>query len=394
MTTVSIQPSFLDVIRDVKEGSCAEDSFWVNIISSKDLEDGESREEIINVSMQGDELSFSNDSGVKFEASKSPLSYKLTIDGRSHSLRAPVKTIATGVSDTSAFDISPNEDRYILGHTSGKLTFGYTSADESNAPVIVQEAHLSSVIKSLFFPSGKVALTAGLDYQIKIWDVTDGSCPRLFSGHKGRITDLKMVERGRNFISSSADGTVKLWDCGSGNNIATLRRSQSIKDGVTALDIGVGETSIIQAKSTYEFGTLGKNVYAGHESGVVTIFDLASREESLALPSQRSAVVSLGAVSEEVTLYVAYEEGTVASWDLRKPTEPLVKVDLEAELNSMALGSQSLVVSYNTGFVVELDKCTLQSKAVMVGTNDGCRLVTGRHNTFYLSGSDDVIYKY
>lgn len=65
-----------------------------------------------------------------------------------------------------------------------------------------------------FFPSNEVIVSAGLDMQIKIWSAIDGSCPVTLTGHKGSVNDIAIVDRGRNIISVSRDGLVKLWSCG------------------------------------------------------------------------------------------------------------------------------------------------------------------------------------
>ena len=46
------------------------------------------------------------------------------------------------------------------------------------------EGHVSEVTSCKFFPSGVVALTGGSDFQLKIWSVETGSCPRTLTGHK------------------------------------------------------------------------------------------------------------------------------------------------------------------------------------------------------------------
>ena len=45
------------------------------------------------------------------------------------------------------------------------------------------EGHVSEVTTCKFFPSGVVALTGGSDFQLKIWSVETGSCPRTLTGH-------------------------------------------------------------------------------------------------------------------------------------------------------------------------------------------------------------------
>lgn len=50
--------------------------------------------------------------------------------------------------------------------------------------------------------------------QIKIWSAINGQCPVTLLGHKKAITDISIVDRGRNIISVGKDGMCKLWSCG------------------------------------------------------------------------------------------------------------------------------------------------------------------------------------
>lgn len=65
------------------------------------------------------------------------------------------------------------------------------------------EGHLGDVYICRFFPSGIVVLSSGTDMQIKIWSAENGSCPVTMKGHKAAVTDLAVVEIGRNIISVS-----------------------------------------------------------------------------------------------------------------------------------------------------------------------------------------------
>jgi proteasomal ATPase-associated factor 1 len=386
MKTVSIQPSFQEVIADVHAGFVASDSFWVNFIAKDQLEDGEAHEEVITVSKSGEEIVFKNSDGVRFTEVDAH-AYTVAYRGMEYSLRTPKQKIDTGVKDPTSLDISPDESTFMLGKGDGSIAIG--SLTDGSKGEIFEGAHLSTVTRSLFFPSGRVALTTGLDFQIKIWNVKDGSCPRTFADQNQRITDLAMIERGRNFLSSSLDGTIKLWDCGSGIAITTLKRNHSVKDGVTALCVTEGTTKMTAAKSTYEFGTLGKTVFAGHESGVITAFDLGSREESFNIPSLHSSVLSMGKISES-TFIVSYEKGIVGQWDLRN-LKKVINTYETGNLNSMTVNG-SISLSYGTGYVSTLSKF-LNPLYSCAGTEDGCTLISSRKHT-YLGGSNGLIYQF
>jgi len=136
-----------------------------------------------------------------------------------------------------------------------------------------------------FFPSGEVILSGGSDMQLKIWSAITGECAVTLIGHKSAILDTAIVDRGRNIISVSRDGTAKLWDCGHktcienliqlafGNAINTCALQTVQQD----LDLRVRGTPI----SELAVGTLNKLLLIGCESGDVYGIGLNSNKKVL-----------------------------------------------------------------------------------------------------------------
>lgn len=114
-----------------------------------------------------------------------------------------------------SLDIDPSGDFAASGGNNGSVrvwntTNGMLSRD------LKTKGHIAEVNVVKWFPSGKVLCSAGSDLQIKIWSVENSKCVRSYSGHSQGIEGIRMIGRGRNFISCSGDGTARLWDCGKG----------------------------------------------------------------------------------------------------------------------------------------------------------------------------------
>jgi proteasomal ATPase-associated factor 1 len=136
-----------------------------------------------------------------------------------------------------------------------------------------------------FFPSGEVILSGGSDMQLKIWSAITGECAVTLIGHKAAILDTAIVEKGKNIISVSRDGTAKLWNLGHKKcfeNVIQLGFDNAINtcalQTVTRdLDLGIRETPI----SELAVGTLNKILLIGCESGNVFGIGLNSNKKVL-----------------------------------------------------------------------------------------------------------------
>merc|ERR1712113_971363 len=84
--------------------------------------------------------------------------------------------------------------------------------------------HKKGVHKILWFPkTAHLMLSAGLDGEVKIWDVfCNQNCIRTYEGHKKGIRDIAFSNDGRTFISSSFDKFIKVWDTETGKVKLTI----------------------------------------------------------------------------------------------------------------------------------------------------------------------------
>lgn len=65
------------------------------------------------------------------------------------------------------------------------------------------KGHGGPIYKCRFFPSGVVILSAGADGSCRIWSAETGINPVTLKGHTMSVSDVSIVEKGRNVISVS-----------------------------------------------------------------------------------------------------------------------------------------------------------------------------------------------
>jgi len=94
------------------------------------------------------------------------------------------------------------------------------SAFAQDVAVFPQLGHSGSVNSVVFSPDGRQILSGSSDGTIKLWDIDTGRELRTFSGHKGRVESVAFSPDGKKILSASSDGTVRLWDVSTGKEIA------------------------------------------------------------------------------------------------------------------------------------------------------------------------------
>ena len=199
--------------------------------------------------------------------------------------------------------------------------------------------HLSTVLAVRFFPSSAVLLTSSLDHTLRIHDALSPTLTtvRTFIAHTGAVTGVAVVDRGRNVLSASKDGTIRLWDVGGGKELA-LRRWSTGTGAVAALclDAGEGWTGYESGRGgegnsrilpdNGEVGTENKVVFAGLQDGRVEGYDLRSKRSAFSFSSKQQggqfatssgAIDSIAFAPDTSMLATGARNGIVRWWDMR-----------------------------------------------------------------------------
>lgn len=105
--------------------------------------------------------------------------------------------------------------------------------------------HIGDVNVCKFFPSGLVVLSGADDIRLKVWSVEDGSCPVTLVGHHYGISDVCVVEKGRNVVSVGRDGQCNLFDIGESRCLSNIAKFDCIINSCSLSSLSESNLSIL-----------------------------------------------------------------------------------------------------------------------------------------------------
>mmetsp|Transcript_49845 Transcript_49845/g.56409 ORF Transcript_49845/g.56409 Transcript_49845/m.56409 type:complete len:381 (+) Transcript_49845:88-1230(+) len=193
---------------------------------------------------------------------------------------------------------------YEIGQPEGKAVL--------KAELVKHEGYLSDCH---FFHSPSKMLTSSADETTLLWDVEHGSILHTFQEHKANILSVALVGQ-TNFLSTSIDKTIKLWDVRSSakeGSVQTFTGHEADVNGITV----VGSSGNTFATCS-EDGTV--RVWDCRSYGEVAQFgellDLSQAEEDPFGDSSDMGFTSITSSHSGRLLFCGHSEGSVECFDV------------------------------------------------------------------------------
>ncbi|KAF8625867.1 hypothetical protein AX15_005161 [Amanita polypyramis BW_CC] len=262
---VNLQPSLPTVVQDVYDGVIPHEHVWVSCYASQRpsvhakiqvVLDERRRDQVVYVTEGDVEVEHVRDRlfSVSCKSLDIPPS---TVISPSQEYKDPDTSNPQRPQRITAFDVSPDSSQFTVGHLDGSVYIYPTSSSPTSPPKYTPKTitapshlrkrakphlrkrakpHLSAVSSLQYFPSSQVLLTAGIDFTLTILpadpfpsntesatqEIKRVSPVRTLRSHTRSITSTGIIPPGKNILSSSLDGTVKLWDVPSGEVVSSM----------------------------------------------------------------------------------------------------------------------------------------------------------------------------
>jgi WD40 repeat protein len=191
-------------------------------------------------------------------------------------------------------------------------------------------------IQSLAFsPVGNVLATAE-GANISLWNLSDASVPALtLSGHTDDVLALQYSADGQYLVSGSVDGTARIWEAATGQEIALTVHENTVSsvafspdgkhvvsgsyDGTARVwEVATGQeiARIVHENtvSSVAFSPDGKYVVSGSYDGTARVWEAATGKE-VAQMTHGGAVISVAFSPDGKSVVLGSDDQTVSVWD-------------------------------------------------------------------------------
>jgi len=179
--------------------------------------------------------------------------------------------------------------------------------------------HTDWVSGVVFSPDGKRLATSSEDRTAKIWDAVTGQLVLTLSGHTGAVWAVGFSPDGTRLVTTGDDGKVKVWDAVIGQELLTL-------SGHTGPVYGVAFSRKCASPPEAPAEQCGTRLATASGDGTAKIWDMATGEEILTLRGHTELVGGVAFSPDGRRLATSSFDGKAKVWDVGTGQELLTLV--------------------------------------------------------------------
>ncbi|MEM7534912.1 MAG: effector-associated domain EAD1-containing protein [Chloroflexota bacterium] len=246
-----------------------------------------------------------------------------------------------------------SDGRWLLaGYGSGVIERWDNSSGEFKLVEPI-EAHTGAVRAVALYPDDNTLASVGEDNIIHLWDLATGEQRMTLTGHTDNVWDVAWGANGERLVTSSQDGSVRVWRVGDKQNIQRIETENLLLDAVWSPDgerLAWSEISfpntislrIMNMKSnqttlinTAHWGTVTRIAWSPNGQQIVTasadesvhIYDVDSGELVSEFTGHTAEVLDVVWHPEDGQLASASFDGTVRLWDIETGESSVYRAD-------------------------------------------------------------------
>lgn len=131
--------------------------------------------------------------------------------------------IPEGETAIRSINVASDGSKIVAANNLGRcFVWGLAPTDTSRFdPLQKLDAHKTYILKCLFSPDSKSLVTTSADHSVRLWNCTDFSLTRTLTGHQRWVWDCVFSADSAYLVTASSDQIARLWDLSQGETIRT-----------------------------------------------------------------------------------------------------------------------------------------------------------------------------
>jgi WD40 repeat protein len=170
------------------------------------------------------------------------------------------------------------------------------------------EGHSDAVWSCDFSLDGKQIISASSDHKLKIWDAESGKVKKTLEGHSAPVRGCRFSPDSKLIVSASDDGTLIIWNAESGDIIRKLEKFEVRDDDLGKKRLLIDGHS--DAVMDCSFSPDGKQIVSVSVDGTLKIWDAESWEVISTLEGHQASIKGCAFNPDGSLIVFASSDGT------------------------------------------------------------------------------------